>query len=196
MGEALSLQKKDNHKYRHPMKNTEQPNGTTKQRRPRFDREWTELIRLMPENRREIMERSIREYQLNGSEPEGLDGTEQMAFRLIKKIIDRRTRQRIARQRRANAKRHTADALPEATALEPTDTETATAKPTDKSPTKSARCPRTAETTSSIRRYTSVSDILSGRNNRRATRISESKETENIPPAPGLRTPIARRFGH
>ena len=84
------------------------------------------------ENRREIMERSIREYQLNGSEPEGLDGTEQMAFRLIKKIIDRRTRQRIARQRRANAKRHTADALPEATALEPTDTETATAKPTDK----------------------------------------------------------------
>ena len=82
------------------MKNTEQPNGTTKQRRPRFDREWTELIRLMPENRREIMERSIREYQLNGSEPEGLDGTEQMAFRLIKKIIDRRTRQRIARQGR------------------------------------------------------------------------------------------------
>lgn len=183
------------------MKNTEQPNGTMKQRRPRFDREWTELIRLMPESRREIMELSIREYQLNGSEPEGLDGTEQMAFRLIKKIIDRRTRQRIARQRRANAKRHTADALPEATAAEPTDTETATAttataKPTDKSPTKSARCPRTAETTSSIRRYTSVSDILSGRNNRRATRDSESKETENIPPAPALRTTIAQRFGH
>lgn len=188
--------KKDNHKYRHPMKNTEQPNGTTKQRRPRFDREWTELIRLMPENRREIMERSIREYQLNGSEPEGLDGTEQMAFRLIKKIIDRRTRQRIARQRRANAKRHTSEALPEAAVVKPTDTETATAKPTDKSPTKSARCPRTAETTSSIRQYTSVSDILSGRNNRRATRISESKETKNIPPAPGLRTTIARRFGH
>lgn len=46
------------------------------------------------------MERAIRLYQTDGIEPSGLDGAEMMAFLLIKKIIDRRRRQREARLRK------------------------------------------------------------------------------------------------
>ena len=46
------------------------------------------------------MESAIRLYQTDGIEPSGLDGAEMMAFLLIKKIIDRRRRQREARLRK------------------------------------------------------------------------------------------------
>lgn len=72
----------------------------TAPRAPRFDREWKELIELLPEHRRAVMEHAIREYQLSGSEPSGLEGAEVMAFMLIRKIVDRRARQRNARLRR------------------------------------------------------------------------------------------------
>ncbi len=71
-------------------------------RAPRFDREWKEMISLLPQERRDAFENSIREYQLNGTLPECLDGAEMMAFLLIKKIVDRRTRMRRARLRKKN----------------------------------------------------------------------------------------------
>ncbi len=73
---------------------------TTKPRAPRFDREWTEMISLLPESRREILTKAIREYQINAVEPRNLEGAELMAFLLIKKIVDRRSRQRQARLRK------------------------------------------------------------------------------------------------
>lgn len=69
-------------------------------RGPRFDREWMEMIGLLPEDRRGAMEDAIRAYQADGTEPTGLDGAEMMAFLLIKKIVDRRKRMRDARLRR------------------------------------------------------------------------------------------------
>lgn len=69
-------------------------------RGPRFDREWMEIIGLLPEERRGVMEDAIRAYQADGTEPVGLDGAEMMAFLLIKKIVDRRKRMRDARLRR------------------------------------------------------------------------------------------------
>ena len=78
----------------------------TKPRKPRFDKEWTEMIALLPEERREILESAIRRYQLTGTEPEHLEGAEKMAFMLIKKIVNRRGRRREAqRLRRGNTKR-------------------------------------------------------------------------------------------
>ncbi len=74
----------------------------TATRAPRFDREWKDLINLLPESRRMIMERAIRDYQLTGIEPRGLDGAEMMAFMLIKKTVDRRAKQRNARILRRN----------------------------------------------------------------------------------------------
>jgi len=76
---------------------------STRPRTPRFDREWTEMINLLPEHRREILTKAIREYQSASTEPAGLEGAEMMAFLLIKKIVDRRTRQRNARLRRKEA---------------------------------------------------------------------------------------------
>ncbi len=75
------------------MKNTE--------RRPRFDREWKEMIGLLPADRRQVVESAIRGYQSEGIMPEGLDGAEMMAFLLIKKIVDRRSRLREARRRKS-----------------------------------------------------------------------------------------------
>ena len=69
-------------------------------RGPRFDREWMEMIGLLPEDRRGAMEDAIRAYQADGTEPTELDGAEMMAFLLIKKIVDRRKRMRDARLRR------------------------------------------------------------------------------------------------
>lgn len=74
----------------------------TATRAPRFDREWKEMIDLLPESRRSVMEQAIRDYQLTGIEPDGLDGAEMMAFLLIKKIVDRRAKQRNARIIRRN----------------------------------------------------------------------------------------------
>lgn len=67
-------------------------------RRPRFDREWLTLIGLLPSERQDIVATAIREYQLSGVMPSGLDGAEMMAFMLIKKIVDRRARRREARR--------------------------------------------------------------------------------------------------
>lgn len=69
----------------------------TARRAPRFDREWKEMIALLPEERQPVIERAIREYQYNGTMPTGLLGAEEMAFLLIKKIVDRRAKQRQAR---------------------------------------------------------------------------------------------------
>ncbi|MCM1505141.1 MAG: DUF6291 domain-containing protein [Muribaculum sp.] len=69
-------------------------------RAPRFDREWTEMINLLPESRREILTKAIREYQLTMKEPTDLEGAETMAFLLIKKIVDRRSRLRKYRMRK------------------------------------------------------------------------------------------------
>ncbi len=69
----------------------------TATRAPRFDREWKEMIAFLPEHRQTTMETAIKDYQLSGIMPEGLDGTEMMAFLLIKKIVDRRAKQRRAR---------------------------------------------------------------------------------------------------
>ncbi len=75
----------------------------TSTRTPRFDREWKEMIALLPENRQSAMEQAIRTYQKSGKEPEGLDGAEMMAFCLIKKIVDRRQRRREAARSRKSA---------------------------------------------------------------------------------------------
>ncbi len=72
----------------------------TATRAPRFDREWKEMIALLLEHRQTLMEKAIRDYQLHGTEPTGLEGAETMAFLLIKKIVDRRAKQRRARMRR------------------------------------------------------------------------------------------------
>ncbi len=72
----------------------------TAKRTPRFDREWKEMIALLPESRQPIVENAIRQYQLTGDEPSGLKGAEMMAFLLIKKIVDRRYKQREARRRK------------------------------------------------------------------------------------------------
>ncbi len=76
----------------------------TTARAPRFDREWKEMIALLPENRQSVIELAIREYQLSGAEPSGLEGAEMMAFLLIKKIVDRRAKQRTARLRRSSSR--------------------------------------------------------------------------------------------
>ena len=68
------------------------------ERLPRFDREWREMIELLPESRREVMYAAVREYQLYGAEPVGLEGAEMMAFMLIRKIVDRRKKRRDARK--------------------------------------------------------------------------------------------------
>lgn len=69
---------------------------------PRFDREWKEMIALLPKDRQSAMENAIRAYQVDGAEPAGLDGAEAMAFMLIKKIVDRRRRQRQIRLGKKN----------------------------------------------------------------------------------------------
>jgi len=74
-------------------------------RRPRFDREWKEMIGLLPADRRQVVESAIRGYQSEGIMPEGLDGAEMMAFLLIKKIVDRRSRLREARRRKSAAQK-------------------------------------------------------------------------------------------
>jgi len=70
----------------------------TATRTPRFDREWKELLELLPSDRRSIVENAIRTYQKVQTMPSELSGTEMMAFLLIKKTVDRRTRQRLARR--------------------------------------------------------------------------------------------------
>ncbi|MCM1504150.1 MAG: DUF6291 domain-containing protein [Muribaculum sp.] len=77
-------------------------------RTPRFDREWKEMIDLLPQSRRAVLERAIRVYQVSGVLPTDLNGAEMMAFLLIKKIVDRRAKQREARNRKklAEATRH------------------------------------------------------------------------------------------
>ena len=77
---------------------------TTTPRAPLFDREWTDMINLLPEHRRRTMESDIRTYQLTGTEPHDLEGAEMMAFLLIKKTVDRRYRLRLARQRKKQEK--------------------------------------------------------------------------------------------
>lgn len=72
-------------------------------RLPRFDREWKEMIALLPADRQKAMEEAIRKYQADGTLPTGLDGAETMAFMLVKKIVDRRRRQREARLRKKSA---------------------------------------------------------------------------------------------
>lgn len=72
-------------------------------RLPRFDREWKEMIALLPSDRQKAMEEAIRQYQADATPPSGLDGAETMAFMLVKKIVDRRRRQREARLRRKQA---------------------------------------------------------------------------------------------
>ena len=72
----------------------------TAPRRPRFDSEWHEMINLLPSHRRAAMEEAIRRYQIDAVRPSGLDGAELMAFLLIKKIVDKRARQREARRLR------------------------------------------------------------------------------------------------
>ena len=72
----------------------------TAPRRPRFDNEWHEMINLLPSDRHAAMEEAIRRYQIDAVRPTGLDGAELMAFLLIKKIVDKRARQREARRRR------------------------------------------------------------------------------------------------
>ncbi|MCM1503744.1 MAG: DUF6291 domain-containing protein [Muribaculum sp.] len=77
----------------------------TTTRTPRFDREWKEMLSMLPADRRQIMEDSIRSYQMTGKNPEGLEGAEMMAFLLIKKIVDRRAKQRLARRRKKETSR-------------------------------------------------------------------------------------------
>lgn len=67
---------------------------------PRFDKEWKEMIALLPAHRQTEMERAIRQYQADGTEPTELEGAEAMAFMLVRKIVDRRKRQRDARRRK------------------------------------------------------------------------------------------------
>lgn len=91
-------------------------NRVKNQRAPRFDREWKELISLLPPERRELMTQAIKSYQIDGLIPSDLQGAELMAFSLIKKTVDRRRRQREAARRRKAA---SLTALKSETAVEP-----------------------------------------------------------------------------
>ncbi|MCM1505197.1 MAG: DUF6291 domain-containing protein [Muribaculum sp.] len=81
----------------------------TASRKPRFDREWKEMISMLPEHRQASMEAAIRAYQMSGTMPSKLDGAEMMAFLLIKKIVDRRAKQRASRIRKRTSENHTLD---------------------------------------------------------------------------------------
>ncbi len=120
-------------------------------RAPRFDREWKELIAMLPEHRQALMEKAIRDYQLHGTEPVGLYGAETMAFLLIKKIVDRR-----AKQRRARMRRH----APNNQAEKNAKTE---ANPTQKSTTRPNVAPEIMHTTASASKEPSL-DIEIGDN--------------------------------
>ena len=88
---------------RHTSHSADNSSAAKVSRMPRFDREWKEMIALLPADRQMAMEDAIRQYQADATLPSGLDGAETMAFMLVKKIVDRRRRQREARLRRKSA---------------------------------------------------------------------------------------------
>ncbi len=67
----------------------------TAPRAPRFDRQWTELINLLPdEDDRKLLTDAIVRYQLDATEPQ-LPPHLAVAFGFIRPTIDRRARARI-----------------------------------------------------------------------------------------------------
>lgn len=97
---------------------------------PRFDKEWKEMIALLPAHRQAEMEMAIRQYQADGTEPTELEGAEAMAFMLIRKIVDRRKRQRDARRRKqGSATPESSGAIPDNRPMEKTEPETGPTTP-------------------------------------------------------------------
>ncbi len=77
----------------------------TAQRAPRFDRQWTELIDMLPdENERKLLTDAIVRYQLDATEPE-LPPHLAVAFGFIRPTIDRRARARMRRRERMEKQR-------------------------------------------------------------------------------------------
>ncbi len=85
----------------------------TAPRAPRFDRQWTELINLLPdEDDRKLLTDAIVKYQLDATEPE-LPPHLAVAFGFIRPTIDRRARARMRRRERLENQRR-AGATPQA----------------------------------------------------------------------------------
>ncbi len=77
-------------------------------RAPRFDRQWTELINLLPdENERKLLTDAIVRYQLDATEPQ-LPAHLAVAFGFIRPTIDRRARARMRRRERMEKQRRAA----------------------------------------------------------------------------------------
>ncbi len=76
----------------------------TRQRIPRFDRRWDEIIALYPdESVRVLLTSAIKRYQLDGTEPQ-LPAELMVAFEFLRPTIDRRARNRARRLARLTAK--------------------------------------------------------------------------------------------
>ncbi len=88
-------------------------------RAPRFDRQWTELINMLPdENERKLLTDAIVKYQLDATEPD-LPTHLAVAFGFIRPTIDRRARARMRRRERTE-KQHQAETAPQAKVEAPT----------------------------------------------------------------------------
>lgn len=76
----------------------------TLQRTPRFDRHWDEVIAIYPnESDRLLLTSAIKQYQLDGTEPQ-LPPELMVAFEFLRPTIDRRARNRARRKARTAAK--------------------------------------------------------------------------------------------
>ena len=75
----------------------------TLQRTPRFDRHWDEVIAIYPnESDRLLLTSAIKQYQLDGTEPQ-LPPELMVAFEFLRPTIDRRARNRARRKARTAA---------------------------------------------------------------------------------------------
>ncbi len=95
----------------------------TAPRAPRFDRQWTELINLLPdENDRKLLTDAIVKYQLDATEPD-LPPHLAVAFGFIRPTIDRRARARMRRRERMEKQRQAEATAQAAIATERAETD-------------------------------------------------------------------------
>ncbi len=101
----------------------------TASRAPRFDRQWAELINLLPDkNDRKLLTDAIIKYQLDTTEPH-LPAHLAVAFGFIRPTIDRRAHARIRRRERME-KQHRAEDITDKPAVEAVPQTAIAPKPT------------------------------------------------------------------
>ncbi len=104
----------------------------TTPRAPRFDRQWTELINLLPdEDDRKLLTDAIVKYQLDATEP-NLPAHLAVAFGFIRPTIDRRARARM-RRREQMEKQRRAEKITDKPAVEAAPQTAIAPKPTQAS---------------------------------------------------------------